>query len=75
MFSRAGILRRFWYKFGDDNLSNQLKMIFGEKTTLGSDKLQSLLMIILRNATTIRPGRSATIPWPSTTIPRSRTAI
>ena len=55
MFSRAGILRRFWYKFGDDNLSNQLKMIFGEKTTLGSDKLQSLLMIILRNATTDSP--------------------
>src|SRR5262245_27882041 len=55
MFSRAGILKRFWYKFGDDNLSNQLKAILGEDTTLGSDKLQTLLMIILRNATTDSP--------------------
>jgi patatin-like phospholipase/acyl hydrolase len=55
MFSRAGILKRFWYKFGDDSLSNELKNIFGEETTLGSDKLQTLLMMVLRNATTDSP--------------------
>jgi len=65
MFSRAGILKRFWYKFGDDNLSNELKNIFGEETTLGSDKLQTLLMMVLRNATTDSP-------WPISNNPLAK---
>jgi patatin-like phospholipase/acyl hydrolase len=55
MFTRAGLLKRFWYKFGDDNLSNQLKEILGEETTLGSEKVRTLLMMVLRNATTDSP--------------------
>ena len=32
-----------------------LKEVTGEETTLGSDKLRTLLMIVLRNATTDSP--------------------
>jgi uncharacterized protein len=65
MFSRAGLLKRFWYKFGDDNLSNQLKEILGEDTTFGSEKLRTLLMMVLRNATTDSP-------WPISNNPLAK---
>src|ERR1700760_1876519 len=29
MFSRAGLLKRFWYKFTDENLSAQLQRVVG----------------------------------------------
>jgi patatin-like phospholipase len=55
MFSRAGYLQRFRYKYIDEKLSAQLKSVLGPETTLGSDKLQTLLMMVLRNATTDSP--------------------
>jgi len=55
MFSRAGYLRRFQYKYEDEKLSAQLKEVFGADTTLGSDKLRTLLMMVMRNATTDSP--------------------
>jgi len=36
MFSRAGYLRRFRYKYEDEKLSAQLRGVFGNQTTLGS---------------------------------------
>src|SRR5882724_10069786 len=44
MFSKAGYLKRFQYKYQDARLAGQLKSIFGASTTLGSDKLHTLLM-------------------------------
>src|ERR1700742_4015671 len=52
MFSRAGVLRRFHYKFDQDRLAAQLKTVFGSDTQLGSRKLRTLLMVVMRNATT-----------------------
>ncbi|HEY6968360.1 MAG TPA: patatin-like phospholipase family protein [Candidatus Angelobacter sp.] len=52
MFTRAGILKRFRYKFADDALSKKLQDVLGANTTLGSDDLQTLLMLVMRNATT-----------------------
>ena len=42
-----------------------LKEVTGEETTLGSDKLRTLLMIVLRNATTDSP-------WPLSNNPRAK---
>lgn len=55
MFSRAGVLRRFHYKFDQDRLAAQLKVVFGSDTQLGSRKLRTLLMVVMRNATTDSP--------------------
>jgi hypothetical protein len=55
MFSRAGMLRRFHYKFEQDRLASQLQQVFGSTTTLGSDRLRMLLMMVMRNATTDSP--------------------
>jgi patatin-like phospholipase/acyl hydrolase len=55
MFSRAGVLRRFHYKFDQDRLAAQLKSVFGRDTNLGSKRLRTLLMLVMRNATTDSP--------------------
>jgi hypothetical protein len=65
MFSRAGILRRFHYKFEQDRLAAQLQQVLGPSTTLGSDRLRTLLMMVMRNATTDSP-------WPICNNPGAR---
>jgi len=52
MFDRAGLRRRFRTKYDDEKLTAQLKSVMGEHTTLGSDKLRTLLLIVMRNVTT-----------------------
>lgn len=65
MFSRAGILRRFHNKFDHEKLAHQLQVVFGKNTTLGSERLRTLLMIVMRNATTDSP-------WPLCNNPAAR---
>ena len=55
MFSRAAVLRRFHYKFEQDHLAAMLKDVLGAETTLGSARLRTLLMMVMRNATTDSP--------------------
>jgi predicted acylesterase/phospholipase RssA len=55
MFSKASVLKRFRYKFEQDQLAAQLQQVFGATTTLGSDRLKTLLMMVMRNATTDSP--------------------
>jgi len=65
MFDKASILKRFRYKFDDDKLSEMLRDVFGESTTLGSDQLKTVLMMVLRNATTDSP-------WPLSNNPKAK---
>jgi uncharacterized protein len=55
MFDKAGLLSRFRYKFEDEKLSALLKEQLGAQTTLASSKLRTLLMLVMRNATTDSP--------------------
>lgn len=55
MFTRAGLVQRLRYSYEDEPLAAKLREAFGGKTTLGSDELRSLLLIVLRNATTDSP--------------------
>lgn len=57
MFTRAGLVQRLRYSYEDEPLAAKLREVFGGKTNLGSDELRSLLLIVLRNATT-------NSPWP-----------
>lgn len=68
MFDRASLLRRFRYSFEDQKLSAKLRTVFGAETTLGSNQLRTLLMIVLRNATTDSP-------WPISNNPGAKYAI
>ncbi len=65
MFQPARLWERLHTKFDDDNLTRMLKEVTGEETTLGSDKLRTLLMIVLRNATTDSP-------WPLSNNPSAK---
>lgn len=65
MFDRAHILRRFRYKFEDDKLAAMLKSELGADTTLGDDRLRTLLMLVMRNASTDSP-------WPVSNNPGAK---
>ena len=65
MFSRAGLLKRFWYKFSDESLAEKLQTILGKDTTLDDPKIRTLLMLVLRNATTDSP-------WPVSNNPHAK---
>lgn len=51
--------------YDDKKLTKKLKAIIGEDTTLKSDKLKTLLLIVMRNATTDSP-------WPVSNNPRAK---
>ena len=65
MFDKAGLLRRFRYKFEDEKLAALLKQQLGAQTTLGSPNLRTLLMLVMRNATTDSP-------WPVSNNPHAK---
>jgi patatin-like phospholipase/acyl hydrolase len=79
MFEKASLLRRFRYKYEDDKLSDMLRTIFGERVgpagavpiertpkgdpTLGSPALRTLLMMVMRNASTDSPWPVSNNPY------------
>ena len=77
MFDKASVLRRFKYKYEDDRLAETLRDLFDrylpprERTathphiTLGSAGLQTLLLLVMRNATTDSP-------WPISNNPKAK---
>jgi patatin-like phospholipase/acyl hydrolase len=65
MFDRAGLLRRFRYKFDDEKLAATLRRELGASTTLGDPALRTLLLLVMRNATTDSP-------WPISNNPRAK---
>lgn len=63
MFDKAGLLHRLRYKYESEPLAKELQFAFGESTTLGSDGLETLLLIVLRNATTDSPWPISNNPF------------
>ena len=55
MFARANPLKWLWYSFKAAPLANKLREVFGADTTFGSPKVRTLLMMVMRNATTDSP--------------------
>jgi hypothetical protein len=70
MFAKSSLLKRFRYKYEDDKLAAMLQRVLreesGESTDpkLGSEALRTLLLIIMRNATTDSP-------WPISNNPNA----
>jgi uncharacterized protein len=65
MFDKASLLRRFRTKFEDEKLAAKLKEVIGPDTTLGSDRLKTLLLIVMRN-------RHDRPPWPLSNSPHAK---
>lgn len=66
MFKKAHVLERVTRnRYCHSQLEDMLKQTFGASTTLGSNKIQTLLMLVLRNATTDSP-------WPITNNPNAK---
>src|SRR5918999_673795 len=66
MFDKSSLLNRYYrHKFEDQKLSERLRQEFGADTTLGSERLDALLMMVLRNASTDSP-------WPVSNNPGAK---
>lgn len=65
MFDKASIFKRYKYSYEDKELRKLLQQEFGKNTTLGSSKLKTLLMMVMRNAST-------NSPWPVSNNPRAK---
>ena len=65
MFQKEALCDRLWNKFKSDPLEEKLKDIIGKTTKLGSSKLKTLVLLVLRNVTTDSP-------WPLTNNPHAK---
>lgn len=63
MFDKAFLLKRFRAKYEDEKLAKKLQEVFRKETTLGSDQLQTVLMMVMRNATTDSPWPVSNNPF------------
>jgi hypothetical protein len=63
MFDKAGILRRLQYQYNSEPLALQLQSVFGKTTTLGAPELETLLLLVMRNATTDSPWPISNNPY------------
>lgn len=64
MFDHASLRRRYRYRYGSQRLGDLLQCRLGQDTTLGSEELKTLLLIVVRNATTDSP-------WPLSNNPKA----
>ena len=64
MFDHASLRRRYHYRYGSWRLRELLQGLLGEDTTLGSEQLKTLLLVVVRNATTDSP-------WPLSNNPNA----
>lgn len=55
MFKKAFWLQRVRYKYRADPLNAELQRVYGKETTFGDDSLRTLLLMVLRNASTDSP--------------------
>lgn len=63
MFEKAFILQRLKHLYKSEPLTEKLKEVFGADTTLSSDKLKCLLLVVTRNVTTDSPWPISTNPY------------
>ncbi|HET9983623.1 MAG TPA: patatin-like phospholipase family protein [Longimicrobiales bacterium] len=55
LFQPAGLRERLHYRYDAERLAGVLRDLLGADATLGSDRLRTLLLLVLRNTTTDSP--------------------
>ena len=63
MFVKAKLRERLRYKFENEPLALKLKEVFGANTQFGSELLRTLLLLVMRNATTDSPWPLSNNPY------------
>jgi hypothetical protein len=63
MFAKANLLRRLQFRFDSEPLALKLREVFGADTLLGSPRLRTLLLLMVRNATTDSPWPMSNNPY------------
>jgi patatin-like phospholipase/acyl hydrolase len=63
MFEKSFILKRLKNLYKSEPLAEKLEEVFGENTTLDSDKLKCLLLVVTRNVSTDSPWPISTNPY------------
>lgn len=63
MFQKARLHRRLRYRYESEPLAEKLKGVFGADTTLGSPHIESLVLLVMRNATTDSPWPISNNPF------------
>ena len=63
MFDKASIIRRLQYQYKSEPLALQLQHVFGATTTLGAPEVETLLLLVMRNATTDSPWPVSNNPF------------
>jgi len=63
MFDKATLVHRLQYKYESAALAKELKIAFGDSITLGSEEIETLLLVVLRNATTDSPWPVSNNPF------------
>ncbi|HET6980296.1 MAG TPA: patatin-like phospholipase family protein [Pyrinomonadaceae bacterium] len=63
MFEKAFILKRLKHLYKSEPLTEKLKEVFGADTTLSSDKLKCLLLVVTRNVSTDSPWPISSNPY------------
>jgi hypothetical protein len=63
MFDKANIIRRLQYQYISEPLALKLKEVFGAETTLGAPELETLLLLVMRNAMTDSPWPISNNPF------------
>jgi hypothetical protein len=63
MFDKASLIRRLQSKFKSEPLAQQLKAVFGANTALDAPEIESLLLLVMRNATTDSPWPISNNPY------------
>jgi len=63
MFTTPFFLKRLWYSYESEPLLEKLRETFGEGTTLGSEKLRCLLLVVMRNVSTDSPWPISNNPF------------
>lgn len=62
IFKKAALSKRLYFKYKSDAITQLLQETFGKTTAFGSDRIKTLLMIVMRNASTGSPWLLSTNP-------------
>ncbi|MBX2847968.1 MAG: patatin-like phospholipase family protein, partial [Acidiferrobacterales bacterium] len=63
MFDKASLIKRLKYRYDDEPLANLMQKEIGVDVLLNSDKVETLLMMVMRNATTDSPWPVSNNPY------------
>lgn len=63
MFDKASLIRRLRYRYDDEPLAKLMQKEIGADVELGSEEIKTLLMMVMRNATTDSPWPVSNNPY------------